>query len=456
MCHKAENHFVQQVASAKLPTRWGKFLILGFERNTDHAGWPTRQSAVALIMGDINGAPPLVRIHSQCLTGDAFGSLRCDCGKQLEAAFSAIADEGSGVIIYEQQEGRGIGLISKLLAYEQQDFGADTVEANERLGLKNDYRDFSFAIDILKTLGLSRVRLLSNNPEKLAALHAGGIEVLMRVPCEVDAGPRAHAYLATKKERLGHLLALNHTHEHNVTNGRIARMQPMPMSLSIPPIRRDNGFTDIETALADIRAGRMVVVVDGEDRENEGDLTIAAEKVTPEAINFMAQFGRGLICLSLTRERVDYLRLEPMTAQNTSRFTTAFTQSIDVRGRGTTTGISAYDRAQTILAALDPLTRPADLARPGHVFPLRSRKGGVLARAGHTEASVDLARLAGLAPAGVICEIMNPDGTMARTPELSRFAKRHNLKMVSIVELIRYRRFHEQCDSVNRHSLRAV
>ncbi len=203
-------------------------------------------------------------------------------------------------------------------------------------------------------------------------------------------------------------------------------------------------FCDVETALAEIRAGRMLVVVDDEDRENEGDLTLAAEKVTPEAINFMAKHGRGLVCLAMTPERLDYLRLGPMTSENTSQFGTAFTESIDAAGRGVTTGISAYDRAQTILAAIDPTSRPSDLARPGHVFPLRARKGGVLVRAGQTEASVDLARMAGMVPAGVICEIMNEDGTMARVPDLVEFCRVHELKMLTVAELIRYRMAHER------------
>src|SRR5271157_3908370 len=203
-------------------------------------------------------------------------------------------------------------------------------------------------------------------------------------------------------------------------------------------------FTDVETALAEIRAGRMIVVADDEDRENEGDLTMAAEKATPEAINFMAKHGRGLVCLAMTPERLDYLRLHPMSAENTSQFGTAFTESIDAAGRGVTTGISARDRAQTILCAIDPATRPDDLARPGHVFPLRARKGGVLVRAGQTEASVDLARLAGLVPAGVICEIMNEDGSMARVPQLIEFCRAHSLKMMTVAELIRYRMRHER------------
>ncbi len=209
------------------------------------------------------------------------------------------------------------------------------------------------------------------------------------------------------------------------------------------PASEQNPFTTVEGALQDFRAGRMIVVVDDEDRENEGDLTLAAEFVTPEAINFMARFGRGLICLTLTEERADYLRLGPMTASNSSRFGTAFTESIEAR-EGVTTGISAADRARTIQVALDPKSTAADLARPGHVFPLRARKGGVLVRAGQTEASVDLARMAGLQAAGVICEIMNDDGSMARVPDLIAFCNTHGLKMLTVAELIRYRLQHER------------
>jgi 3,4-dihydroxy 2-butanone 4-phosphate synthase/GTP cyclohydrolase II len=197
-------------------------------------------------------------------------------------------------------------------------------------------------------------------------------------------------------------------------------------------------FATLEEAIAEVRAGRMIVVVDDEDRENEGDLTLAAEKVTPEAINFMAKYGRGLICLALTEERLDYLRLGPMTAVNDSPYGTAFCESIEAR-TGVTTGISAHDRARTIQVAVDSESRPSDLVRPGHVFPLRARKGGVLVRAGQTEASVDLARLAGLVPAGVICEIMNDDGSMARVPQLIEFCRKHGMKMLTVAELIRYR-----------------
>jgi len=202
-------------------------------------------------------------------------------------------------------------------------------------------------------------------------------------------------------------------------------------------------FTDVPGALAEIRAGRMVVVVDDEDRENEGDLTLAAEHVTPEAINFMARYGRGLICLTLTEERADYLRLFPMTQQNSSRFGTAFTETIEAR-EGVTTGISAADRAHTIRTAIVPESTYSDLVRPGHIFPLRARCGGVLVRAGQTEASVDLARMAGLQPAGVICEIMRDDGEMARIPDLIPFCAEHGLRILTVAELIRYRLRHER------------
>jgi 3,4-dihydroxy 2-butanone 4-phosphate synthase / GTP cyclohydrolase II len=202
-------------------------------------------------------------------------------------------------------------------------------------------------------------------------------------------------------------------------------------------------FTDVPGALDDIRAGLMVVVVDDEDRENEGDLTLAAEHVTPDKINFMARYGRGLICLSLTEERADYLRLFPMTQVNNSRFGTAFTETIEAR-EGVTTGISAADRAHTIRVAIAPGTTYTDLVRPGHVFPLRARRGGVLVRAGQTEAAVDLARMAGLNPSGVICEVMRDDGEMARIPDLIPFCREHRLRILTVAELIRYRLRHER------------
>ncbi len=205
----------------------------------------------------------------------------------------------------------------------------------------------------------------------------------------------------------------------------------------------DSPFSSIEDALEDVRAGKMVIVCDAEDRENEGDLTLAAQFATPEAINFMATHGRGLICLALTPERCDQLGLDLMAAKNESAFQTAFTVAIEAR-EGTTTGISAHDRAHTIQTAIDPDAKPSDLVQPGHIFPLKAKAGGVLERTGQTEAAVDLARLAGLNPAGVICEVMNDDGTMARVPDLTLYCKRHGLKMITVADLIAYRRRHDK------------
>jgi GTP cyclohydrolase II len=196
---------IQQVASADFPTRWGSFRIYGFRGHSGSDGDRRVEEAVALVTGDVKSATPLVRIHSQCLTGDVFHSLRCDCRQQLELSLSLIAGEGTGILIYELQEGRGIGLMAKLQAYELQDAGLDTVEANERLGFKNDYRDFALPAQILKALGVTRVRLLSNNPDKVEALERAGVHVVQRVPCEVTPSPHAEEYLKTKKEKLGHL-----------------------------------------------------------------------------------------------------------------------------------------------------------------------------------------------------------------------------------------------------------
>jgi GTP cyclohydrolase II len=198
---------VHQIASADFPTRWGSFRIFGFQGKFGEGREQRTEEAVALVMGDVHSQVPLVRIHSQCLTGDVFGSLRCDCRQQLEMALAMIAEEGAGVLIYEQQEGRGIGLMAKLQAYELQDSGLDTVEANERLGFKADQREFTLPAEILKSLGIRETRLLSNNPDKVAALERGGVKVVKRVPCEVSPSEHAEEYLKTKKEKLGHLFS---------------------------------------------------------------------------------------------------------------------------------------------------------------------------------------------------------------------------------------------------------
>ena len=424
---------LRQTVATRLPTRWATFDVFGFERERVGSRSGT-ETALALVLGNIqDSSAPLLRIHSQCVTGELLGSLRCDCNDQLKTAMQAISQEGHGILIYEHQEGRGIGLMAKLKAYALQDAGLDTVEANRALGFEDDCRDFALPVAILHRLGIERVRLLSNNPRKAQALADGGIVVAAMVPCEVSPTTHSVAYMRTKKERMGHLL----------TEKALGQRPDAP-----PPT------ATVEEALRQLAAGRMIVVVDDDDRENEGDLVMAAEKVDAAAINFMLTHARGLVCLALTGERLDELALGPMTAENTATEDTAFTTSVDLKGDGVTTGISAHDRARTIAAMLDPRTRPDDLARPGHMFPLRARAGGVLERRGHTEAAVDLARLAGLAPAGVICEILNDDGTMARAPELAEYCARHGLVMITVADLVRFR-LAKECAPLRQTSKRA-
>ena len=375
---------IRAVVSTQLPTKWGVFETVGFERVTSN-GTRHIETALALVLGDLTGGAPLVRIHSQCFTGEILGSLRCDCRDQLEIAMQAIAEEGRGLVIYEHQEGRGIGLMAKLQAYALQDAGLDTVEANHALGFSADCRDFSLPAAILHYLGINRVRLLSNNPHKSRALFAAGIEVVAPIPCEAAPTPHSLAYLRTKKEKMGHALSLrkHESTEHAIGGApglyeqRPSHPGPLlpgggqgeakvgPSETTILPLPRRGGdkepvteeqfeFASIEDAIREFKAGRMIVVVDDEDRENEGDLTMAAEMITPEAINFMATHGRGLICLAMTGERLKELELAPMVSDNTSLGGTAFTVSIDVRGPNVSTGISAHDRAQTIKAAIDP------------------------------------------------------------------------------------------------------
>jgi 3,4-dihydroxy 2-butanone 4-phosphate synthase/GTP cyclohydrolase II len=344
----------------------------------------------------------------------------------------AIAREGRGLVIYEHQEGRGIGLMAKLQAYALQEEGLDTVDANYALGYCADYRDFSLPAAILHYLDISRVRLLTNNPDKSSALRNAQIDV-DELPCETPPTLYSLPYLRTKKEKMGHTLFLGRHRELDELSTGDKIVSPRAVT------RPKSAYASIESAISELRMGRMVVVVDDDGRENEGDLIIAAEMITPDAINFMATHGRGLICLAMTEERLDQLHLAPMVFDNTALHETAFTISIDAKGHGVTTGISAYDRAQTIRLAIDDRCSPEDLARPGHIFPLRARPGGVLERRGHTEAAVDLGRLAGLAPAGVICEILNDDGSMARVPDLVSFCKKHALVMITVADLAQYR-----------------
>jgi 3,4-dihydroxy-2-butanone 4-phosphate synthase len=267
----------------------------------------------------------------------------------------------------------------------------------------------------------------------------GGIGVVEQVSCEVAPTSHSLSYLQTKKEKLGHKLSLvGLKHIETAKGASIDGLGRRGEGTAVATVEQFP-FANIDRAIDELRAGRMIVVVDDEDRENEGDLVMAAEMITPEAVNFMSLRGRGLICLAMTGDDLDRLKLGPMVPDNTGLHGTGFTVSIDANYHGVTTGISASDRAQTIRFAIDRRSVPEDFARPGHVFPLRSRAFGVLERKGHTEAAVDLARLAGLHPSGVICEILNDDGTMARVPDLLGFCRKHELRMITVDALVRYR-----------------
>jgi 3,4-dihydroxy-2-butanone 4-phosphate synthase len=275
-----------------------------------------------------------------------------------------------------------------------------------------------------------------------------GIEVVEQVPCEVAPNPHSFAYLQAKKRKMGHVLGQSHPNDRIRETGTDEPDRHSIRRSTVTPERCC--FARIEVALGELRAGRMIVVVDDEDREDEGDLVMAAEMITPAGVNFMVTHGKGLVCLAMTGERLDELRLAQMALNNTALGGTGFTVSIDAKGRGVTTGVSAGDRAQTILAAIDADSDPDDFARPGHVFPLRCCPGGVLERRGHTEAAVDLARLAGLHPSSVICEILKDDGTMARVPDLVQFCKLHEFKMITIEDLTQYRLAHDSDGSASR------
>src|SRR6185295_2866625 len=280
MKRAAQVETLRRVVSTRMPTRWGTFQTLGFERKLSN-GSARVETALAIVMGDVTQGTPLIRIHSQCFTSEVLGSLRCDCREQLEIAMRAIAEEGRGLVIYEHQEGRGIGLMAKLEAYALQDEGLDTVEANLALGFMADQRDYALPAAILHDLGISRVRLLSNNPSKSRALVDAGIEVAARVPCEAAPNPHSVSYLRAKKERMGHTLSLGQNERSHGVNHPGAVGLDRHAQAAGDASRDEFQFASIETAIRELRAGRMIVVVDDEDRENEGDLTIAAEMVTP-------------------------------------------------------------------------------------------------------------------------------------------------------------------------------
>ncbi|KAG5192738.1 3,4-dihydroxy-2-butanone 4-phosphate synthase-domain-containing protein [Tribonema minus] len=468
--------FTRFVSECKLPTRKGTFRLRAYS----YEGPTKGLEPLAIVSGDIgDGVDVPVRVHDQCVTSEVLGSMRCDCREQLELSLDYIHRHG-GIVIYMQQEGRGIGLANKIAAYSLQDQGLDTVDANRHLGFEDDYRSYEAVEFILRDLGVKSVQLMTNNPFKLKCLKAMGIKVQARIPMLVAPNPHSERYLQAKSRRMSHLLALDDAEavvveaaaaavtataatavagDTPVTklrggaaseDGSELCVDSSELCVDSSELCEDDGECETETwafgretvvaAIKAVGEGKLVVVTDDEDRENEGDLICAGSCATEDLLAFMIRYTSGVICVSLEGERLDELQIPPMVAVNEDPKATAFAVTVDAK-HGTTTGISAKDRSNTLMTLANPDATAADFNRPGHIFPLRYCKGGVLKRGGHTEAALDLARLAGLPPVGVLCEITTADGRdMARLPELREFCKEHGLVLTSIRDMRCYLR----------------
>lgn len=408
---------------------------------------------------------------------------RCDCKEQLQMALKYIQKNG-GCIIYLQQEGRGIGLANKIAAYALQDIGLDTVDANLHLGFPEDSREYGVVPSILADMNIRSIQLMTNNPRKTNHLEALGIKVDKTLPMVVpQANPYNRKYLETKQTRMHHqnlanLLAYDpnvptaiakangimtprkHLADQYINNGTEMTANAVQVSLmleeeDVATFSEDEegvkaaedgycfGKQSVLDAIAAVGRGEMVVVVDDMDRENEGDFIMAADRCTDLDMARIVRYSSGVICVAMEGKRMDELNLPPMLSNNEDPKGTAFSVTVDAsKEHGISTGISASDRAKTVQLLANPSSEPADFVRPGHIFPLRARDGGVLERDGHTEASVDLARLAGRSPVGVLCEIVSEEDPteMMRLPEIKRFCKRHGFVMTSIVDIAQYRR----------------
>lgn len=411
-----------------------------------------------------------VRIHDQCLTSEVFRSQRCDCKQQLKMALEYIQENG-GAIVYMQQEGRGIGLANKVAAYSLQDAGMDTVDANLHLGFPEDARQYGAVPSILKDMKIASIKLLTNNPRKVQRLRDLGVDIRGTEPMVVPStNPFNHKYLEAKHARMNHTnlspLFINNGNmapkraslaDDYVCEGEEMAANSIHLSLETEVIddedsqagvtAADDGYCfgrqSVEDAIAAVREGKMVVVVDDMDRENEGDLIMAAEACTPEDMAVIVRYSSGVVCVGMEGKRMDELKLPAMVTNNEDPKGTAFSVTVDAsKEHGISTGISARDRSKTVQMLADDKMTAADFLRPGHIFPLRAREGGVLARDGHTEAAVDLSILAGRGRAGLLCEIVSEENPteMARLPELKRFCKKHGFVLTSIVDIAQYRR----------------
>jgi 3,4-dihydroxy 2-butanone 4-phosphate synthase/GTP cyclohydrolase II len=417
-----------------------------------------------------------VRIHDQCFTSEVFGSQRCDCKQQLKMALKSIKKNG-GCVIYLQQEGRGIGLANKVAAYAMQDIGLDTVDANTHLGFPEDCRAYGVVPSILSDMGIKSIKLMTNNPRKIERLTSLGINVVDTIPMVIsETNPHNLRYLQTKQDRmdhknLGNMLSTQSVFpadpspvplkssiaEEYINDGEEMAASAVVMALSDEQgvTAKEDGYCfgrqSVVDAIEAVSRGEIVVVVDDMDRENEGDFIMAADLATPETIGTIVRYSSGVICIGMEGERMDQLNLPAMVSDNEDPKNTAFSVTVDASSaHGITTGISASDRTKTLNLLASDTSVADDFCRPGHIFPLRARDGGVLTRDGHTEAAVDLSRLAGRHPSGVLCEIVSEDNPseMARLPELKRFCKKHGYVLTSIVDIAQYRRETE----TNKHS----
>ena len=459
---EGEDCSLQFVAECMLPTARGLFQMRSY-RWVDGDG-QVLMEPMAIFKGDFANkrGPTLVRVHDQCFTSEVFGSQRCDCKDQLDLALDTVQKQG-GAILYLRQEGRGIGLANKVAAYHLQDTeGLDTVDANTALGFPADMRSYKMVPHMLKNLQLSKITLMTNNPRKTKSLRDLGVDVVGTKA--ILAVPNEHnmAYLSTKANRMNHMYSVEED-AHALQplqplrgGSEAVEAEEAPEGQSSEPevivekgaraeeiVRRSArwvfGRESVERAIEDMKTGKPVVVVDDEDRENEGDLIVAAEMATKDNIAFFVRYTSGVICVGIEEDRLDELELPQMVSYNEDPKATAFTITVDAKD-GVSTGISAEDRALTLRRLADASSVAGDFVRPGHILPLKARKGGVMVRQGHTEASVDLAKLAGLAPAGVLCEITTEDSVdMARLPELKVFAEKHDLTLTSIEDIVMYR-----------------
>lgn len=477
------------IAETALPTDIGHFRLRAYRTACNGNEYTGREPSVIYaadkspfgVEGQLQQDVP-VRIHDQCLTSEVFGSKRCDCSEQLRMALKHIAQEG-GVIIYLQQEGRGIGLANKIAAYALQDVGMDTVDANLHLGFPDDCRHYGAVPSILHDMMIGSIQLMTNNPYKVNRLKELGVKVSNTLSVVVPTtNPYNHRYLLAKHERMDHQnlrSLLSTTHETETTEvdevegmividetiireGEDMAANAIEVSLALSDenyegvLAEDNGYCfgrqSVEDAIQAMKEKKMVVVVDDMNRENEGDLIMAADACTPEDMAFIVRYSSGVICIAMDGDRMDKLGLPPMLANNEDPKETAFTVTVDAtKEHGISTGISSTDRAKTVNLLASPEAKSLDFARPGHIFPLRARDGGVLERDGHTEAAVDLSHLAGRERAGILCEIVSEENPieMMRLPELKRFCKEHGLVLTSIVDLAQYRKDTENVKNDN-------